>query len=135
MNLKLFDIYEGLWVDVSGQPGASLEYSEASGWVATLGYKKYVAIISQASSEDPTVIVLENTLGFIPDWRRDSAGVYGFDWDVDFNSNKCTATISQYFPNESLSYIEYNDVYNITLKASKGDDNIFKQTIEIRYYN
>ena len=77
MNLKYFDAIDGIWLDISGQPGASLEYDEASGWVTSGGYKKYVAQISQVSTDPPVAIVLENTLGFIPDWQYSVSGVYG----------------------------------------------------------
>lgn len=137
MNLKYFDNINGEWLDISGQPGASLEYdAETSGWVTSGGYKKYVAIISQVGTDDPIVIVLENTLGFEPDWKRDSAGIYGFDFvGYDFFYEKCTAIISQYYPDNNITWITYEDIYQITVKTSKGDDYIRKQTVEIRYYN
>jgi len=136
MNLKYFENIDGVWLDISGQPGASLEYdAETSGWVTSGGYKKYIAQITQTSTDIPVVIVLENTLGFIPDWKYDSDGVYGFDWDGDWNSDKCVFYIGANFANDNLTWVEYNGAYNITLRASKGDDNIFQTTLEIRYYN
>jgi hypothetical protein len=135
MNLKYFNNIDGSWLDISGQPGASLEYDEASGWVTSGGYKKYVAQISQSGSNAPNPIVLENTLGFEPLWEYDSNGVYGFNWDGDFDSSKSLNYVSQDFTGESITYVIYQDAYDITLKASKGDDYINKQTLEIRYYN
>ena len=132
MNLKLFDINEGLWIDVSGTPGASLEYNDVSGWVIGSGYKSYVAQLSQVGSDVPTAIVLENNLGFIPDWKYDSAGIYGFDWDVDFDSDKCAILI--YNTIDKPIEITYNSTYDITL-LSGSNGYITSATIEIRYYN
>lgn len=135
MNLKYFEQIEGEWTDISGQPGASLEYSaDVSGWVATGGYKKYIAQITQSSSDAPTAIVLENTLGFAPTWEYNSSGVYGFDWDVDFDSSKCLNYLSP-TNNGRVIWIQYNDAYDITLKSDGGDDLIYQTTLEIRYYN
>ena len=134
MDLKYFDAIDGAWYDVSGNTGSGLEY-DGSGWVTTGGYKKYVAQITQSSTDAPVVIVLENTLGFEPVWEYDSNGVYGFNWDGDFDNGKVYNYISQYFANNNDSWIEYDQAFNITLYSSKGDDNINKQTIEIRYYN
>ena len=135
MNLKYFNNIDGSWLDISGQPGASLEYdADSSGWVTSGGYKKYVAQISQSSTDAPTAIVLENTLGFIPDWKYDSDGIYGFDWDGDFNPDKCINYLSPTH-NGKLIWIDYADVYDITLKSIDGDGIITTTTLEIRYYN
>ena len=89
MNLKYFDAIEGAWNDVSGSPGASLEYDDTSGWVTVNPkYKKYVAQITQSGTDAPVAIVLENTLGFTPTWERNTNGIYGFDWDGDFDYTK-----------------------------------------------
>ena len=39
-------------------------------------YKKYVAVISQESNEDPTAIVLENTFDETPTWSYFNNGIY-----------------------------------------------------------
>lgn len=136
MNLKYFDNINGEWLDISGQPGASLQYdAETSGWVTSGGYKKYVAQMNQDLTDAPIATVLENTLGFVPDWKYNDAGIYGFDWDEDFDYTKCANYVGQDFSGDNLTYIIYNDAYNITLKTSKGDDTLKNQTIEIRYYN
>lgn len=135
MNLKYFDAIEGVWLDISGQPGASLEYdAETSGWVTSGGYKKYVIQISQSGTNDPVVIVLENTLGFEPNWTRYDAGIYGFDWDGDFNSDKCAAYFTTLKENKQI-YLRYNEEYNISLKTSETDDQLVDNTFELRYYN
>ena len=134
MDLKYFENIDGTWLDISGQPGASLEYSEASGWVTSGGYKKYVAQISQSGTDDPDAIVLENTLGFVPDWKRAGAGTYGFDWDGDFVYTKAVIYISPLYLNKDI-YFDYEADYDVTLYTGASDGYISKTTFEIRYYN
>ena len=134
MDLKSFDFLQGAWLDISGQPGASIEYDEASGWVTSPGYKKYVAQITQSSTNAPTAIVLENTLGFVPDWEYSGGGVYGFDWDVDFNPDRCAVYLSPALAGK-LIWIAYNDSYDITLISQDGNGIVNQTTFEIRYYN
>ena len=110
-----------------------MEY-DGSGWVTTGGYKKYVAQITQSSTDAPVAIVLENTLGFIPDWKYDSNGVYGFDWDVDFDPDKCISYLSPTHSGKVI-WIDYASTYHITLQSQDGDGYITQTTLEIRYYN
>ena len=133
MDLKYFDAIDGAWYDVSGNTGSGLEY-DGSGWVTTGGYKKYVAQITQSSTDAPVAIVLENTLGFIPDWKYDSNGVYGFDWDGDFDTEKCVYYLGTTH-NGKVLWIDYLSTYDITLQSQDGDGNITQTTLEIRYYN
>lgn len=43
---------------------------------ADISYKKYVCLLSQSGTSDPTEIVLENTLDGNPVWSRSSTGIY-----------------------------------------------------------
>jgi hypothetical protein len=132
MNLKYFENIDGTWLDISGQPGASLEYSSASGWVTSGGYKKYVAQITQTGSDDPDAIVLENTLGFVPDWKRASGGDYGFDWDGDFVATKCFIIVQNSI--DKPLWFSYGKNYDIDLNTT-GDGYITNASFELRYYN
>lgn len=51
------------------------ELGYASGGIIS-GVRRYVAILTQASTDAPTAVVLENTLGGTVVWTRDSGGVY-----------------------------------------------------------
>lgn len=133
MNLKYFENINGEWLDITGQPGAALEY-DGSGWVTSGGYKKYIAQITQSGSDAPVAIVLENTLGFTPSWEYDSSGVYGFNWDGDFVADNCLNYLSPTH-NGKVIWIDYLDTYDITLKSQDGDGIITTTTLEIRYYN
>ena len=44
--------------------------------VAVLPYKIYTALLTQSGTNNPTVIVLENTLGGVPVWTRHAEGVF-----------------------------------------------------------
>jgi hypothetical protein len=134
MDLKYFENIDGTWLDISGQPGASLEYSDASGWVTSGGYKKYVAQLTQSGGDPPVATVLENTLGFVPDWQRSGPGNYGFDWNEDFVSTKAVIYISPLYLNKDI-YFDYLAEYDVTLYTGLSDGYISKTTFEIRYYN
>jgi hypothetical protein len=57
-------------------------------------YQRYIALISQSSTADPTVIELENTIGPIV-WTRKAVGEYDGTLTGAFTANKTYATISQ----------------------------------------
>jgi hypothetical protein len=61
-------------------------------------YKKYVALLNQIGTDDPTVTILENTIGDIL-WTRSNVGQYIGTLTGAFTSGK---TISPQFP--SLSF-------------------------------
>ena len=132
MNLKYFENIDGTWLDISGQPGASLEYNDVSGWVTSGGYKVYVAQLSQTGSDDPTAVVLENTLGFVPDWKRGGAGAYGFDWDGDFVATKCFIIVQNTI--DKPLYFSYGTNYDVDLLTT-GDGYFTNASFELRYYN
>jgi hypothetical protein len=103
------------------------------------GYKKYVATISQAGKSNPTVTVLENTLGGTVVWTRVSAGRY-------------QGTLTGAFPNQDKLYLylgnsQQNNYVAIFRSSADiieiitydftntGQDNMLDyNTIEIRVY-
>jgi hypothetical protein len=101
-------------------------------------YKKYVATISQTGTADPTVTVLENTIGDIV-WTRTLAGRYegtlvgAFpDQDKTYLLNSTTQTdnyIRFYWTSANVVQIRTADFTN-TLQDGQLDFN----TIEIRTY-
>jgi hypothetical protein len=149
MDLKYFDAIDGAWYDVSGNTGSGLEY-DGSGWVTTGGYKRFVAKISQYGTDDPEVIVYENT--FQEDFviYRNEASAYIINSPNNlFTENKTFFTNNQYEPIEISSdrfkYITltYNDTNSILIKTYKinggswteEDDLLRDFKIEIRVYN
>ena len=108
-------------------------------------YKVYSALVSQASSLDPTDSVLESTFNSTLTWNRDYTGRYTvsssseFIMDkvfVVFSQNAALATSStpchynwQWYDSSTL-YVESLNVAGATA------DNLFSATsVEIRVYN
>ena len=103
-------------------------------------YKKYIALISQSSTADPTVIELENTIGPIV-WTRISTGVYEGTFAGAFTLDKTYTTLSQVATNSiGLVYrktidtikIETTNLHSPT--AAHHDTHLVKNTLEIRVY-
>lgn len=53
-----------------------------------LGYKKYTALLTQVGTDDPSVVILENTLGGIPTVTYSSDGNYFITLVGKWTSNK-----------------------------------------------
>lgn len=113
-------------------------------------YKSYVAILTQVGENNPTAIVVENTLGFDFIWNRSGVGLY--DTITDAGSNltvgsfpvqKTVCIISQtsimtdYGIFATLEIAgEYQAV--ISTRSSDGDpsdDSLRNHMVEIRVYN
>jgi len=103
-------------------------------------YKKYIATISQTGTADPTVTVLENTIGDIV-WTRMSAGVYQGALTSAFPDDfKTYLTINQNLQNlGGVNYISWWDASTIQIDTLDGtftnsDTLLSLTTIEIRTY-
>jgi hypothetical protein len=104
-------------------------------------YKKYIALISQAGTADPTVVELENTIGPII-WTRAAVGVYyGTLTDMFPNPNKVYIMINQVLLNSIvLASYSSNDIVAIDTTnlhsptAAHHDSHLTKNTLEIRVY-
>jgi len=103
-------------------------------------YTKYIALISQSSTADPTVIELENTIGPIV-WTRNSTGTYIGTLAGVFTLDKTYLTLSQVASN-SIALVARlsNDTIQILTTnlhsptASLHDTHLVKNTLEIRVY-
>lgn len=103
-------------------------------------YQKYVALISQTGTADPTIEILENTIGDII-WTRTSAGDYLGTLTGAFPQLK-TYIVFQNFYSGTGSYISFmlrvtDDTINIVTKDNTNTfiDNVLDYTtIEIRVY-
>jgi len=103
-------------------------------------YTKYIALITQSSTADPTVIELENTIGPIV-WTRSTTGIYYGTLAGVFTANKTYLTISQVELNSMVLGGRFTDdfvfIYTTNLHsptAAYQDSHLNNNTIEIRVY-
>ena len=102
-------------------------------------YTKYVALISQVTTNAPTVIVLENSIGPIV-WTRSAVGVYHGTLVGAFTTNKTTTTISNVVANGIVRIINDTDIVYVRTSnlhsptAALHDSHLVNNTIEIRVY-
>jgi hypothetical protein len=54
MIIKYFDEFEGVWIDISGATGSTLEY-DGSGWTSTPEYRVLIGTITQTGTAAPTI--------------------------------------------------------------------------------
>jgi hypothetical protein len=102
-------------------------------------YERYIALITQTSTNAPTVIELENTIGPII-WTRKGTGEYNGTLSGAFTANKTYAMISNVVADGIVRIsTTANDINIITTNlhnptAAKHDGHLSKNTIEIRVY-
>ena len=105
-----------------------------------LGYKKYTALLTQVGTDDPSVVILENTLGGIPTVTYSSDGNYFITLVGKWTSNKTgiftaqlnSAIFSALILDNDTIIISTQDISTGTPIASNGLLN--NSLIEIRIY-
>ena len=104
-------------------------------------YKVYRALLTQTGSEDPTAVILENTLGESVIWKRSTTGGYtaektsGFDTTKTFYNTNGFATINvQLF--SFVNTVNNKWVINIRdiISDLPMDDQLSNTPIEILVY-
>jgi hypothetical protein len=111
-------------------------------------YKKYVALLTQTSTNAPTAIILENTVGDIV-WTRSDAGVYvgtlagafGTDNTFIIKAGLPGVVVSDLSGNTTTALVSHSvggadTVYLSTFENGEvpADDWLYKYPIEIRVY-
>ena len=103
-------------------------------------YTKYVALITQSSTNAPTVIELENTIGPIV-WTRTAVGVYFGTLAGVFTLDKTYVMLSNVETNSIVTAerrdnnsIEINTTNLQSPTAAHHDTHLLKNTLEIRVY-
>jgi hypothetical protein len=143
MNIKYFDDFEGTWNDVSGSTGSTLVLNDNGEWNTSVGYKVYVALLSQTGTNDPTAVELENTIGDV-NYTYDGVGSYIIDGDFPSGKTVCFVSNIGEVPGDDISIranIDTDSIYLVTTSVSFAgtsaySDDILKTTpIEIRVYN
>jgi hypothetical protein len=103
-------------------------------------YTKYIALISQSSTANPTVIELENTIGPIV-WTRTAVGIYFGTLTGAFTASKTYVMLSNVETN-SIVMAERRDANSIEINttnlhsptAAHHDTHLNNNTLEIRVY-
>ena len=64
MNIKYFDNFEGLWLDVTGSAGGTMQYdADISGFVMINTGKSIIGNLTQSGTSAPTITSFVNTSG------------------------------------------------------------------------
>jgi hypothetical protein len=108
-----------------------------------LGYKKYVALLTQTGTDAPVATVLENTLGFDVVWQYYNPGYYIIDNPNNFPVNKtvCFLTASDWNGAPIIVSNRIDDgidnifqIGTIDTTFTPVDDKLLNTPIEIRVY-
>lgn len=116
--------------------------------VGTGNYKRYVAVVSQTSTDAPTAIVLENTFKMIPVWTYSTDGSYNLTITNAFpDASKVFVLVSDgRYANFDATYIAVTVVgvwatssiinFQTTLTGAVPSNGLLSSTsIELRVYN
>jgi len=103
-------------------------------------YKVYTALLTQTGTDAPVAIVLENTLGEDPIWKRESVGNFYVDSISNLFTTNKTFTIVTNRELTTLQFISVQSETQIYLEqidrvTSAYVDNMSEIPIEIRVYN
>ena len=143
-NLKGIVIGDNQTVSESGITTTNLRVTETINGesVNTIlpTYKKYIALISQTGILDPTVTILENTIGNIV-WTRSAAGDYFGTLNGVFLEPKTYILFQNQFNvgGDYISTVRRWDDDNVAIQTRDGfgagaDDILYNTTLEIRVY-
>lgn len=115
-------------------------WNELDYWNGPSKYKVYSVLLTQTDTNPPVPTVLENTLGFTPEWEYFDTGIYGFTQTGAFPIDK-TFVITPVSVNGATGDPEFKlvdtsgfpDTFRIF--NGVGDDNVYHHTpLEIRVY-
>ena len=132
-------IGDGQILEQDGMVVPNLTVTESINGAPVVGYKKYVATISQAGTADPTAIILENTIGDIV-WTRLGVGQYeGLLLGAFPDADRTYTIISQANSSQGVYYITWANADSILVEwydfaYTPADSTLLNNTIEIRVY-
>jgi hypothetical protein len=130
-------IGDGQILEQDGMVVPNLTVTQSINGAPVVGYNRYIALISQTGILDPTVTVLENTIGDIV-WTRSGVGEYLGTLTGAFTSQDKVYCISgnNDFDSTSLKWNSANDVvlWSFDSTHTPIDASLNYTTIEIRVY-
>lgn len=150
INIRLQNLYTTfcckvntcLGISSTGNP--SLVLNQQGDWInsgSSSSYKVYTALITQSGvGGDPTVEILENTIGNIV-WIYSSVGVYKGVLIGKFTNNKTWVSISPVIiaPTLDTATAELDGIFrhdsDTIVILTKDDDKLLNTSIEIRVYS
>jgi hypothetical protein len=130
---------DGQTLSESGMVVSNLTVTGTINGDVVVPYKKYVATISQTGTSDPTVTVLENTIGDIV-WTRVGLGLYSGDLLGAFpNQDKVYLSINNTLTSVFITEFLWGTIDDVRintydLTATSIDGAMSFNTIEIRTY-
>lgn len=140
MVIKYFDEFNGLWADITGTPGTTLQFTDGSGWVG-IPNKVIRGNVSQDSTSAPTLDIFENTTGAVLSTSRSTDGQYRIDSDISlWTANTMFMTIqNSQTKNGVFTYLlQYGTATRLDLYSYAGNalsDNCLGNTsFEIKIY-
>ena len=101
-----------------------------------LGYTSYVALITQASTNAPTIeATLANTTGGVPDWAYVSTGIYTLTFPFAFGVDKVIVFVNNgnVSPTQNIGWALTGVAGQIRFNT-QSDGNLSRASLEIRIY-
>lgn len=132
MIIKYFDEFEGVWYDITGNTGSTLQKGVDS-WNTTQGYLILSLLVSQTGTDAPTYTELENTTGYTITTDRFSQGVYRITFSGEILSQGKTQIFIQQ-SDATLIQVNRTDINEVTITTS-DDGILYFTSLEIRIYN
>ena len=123
MIIKYFDEFDGVWLDISGATGSTLEY-DGSAWTSTPEQWRIEGTIRQVSTDDPVLNIFVNNANIT--LTADRIGVGHYNIEADYTIFDPLSSL-QYLGNQSTS-TEYGsfimkrvDDYNMEIYTYERD--------------
>ena len=140
MKIKYFDDFNGIWLDISGTTGTTLQYDDVSGWIGKSN-KVIRGNISQTGTSVPTIDIFENTTGATLTTGRSNQGEYVIQSNISlFTTSTMFITIGNN-QIKSLVFnfiIKYGTQYELNLETYKNgsldDECLGNTSFEIKIY-
>jgi hypothetical protein len=117
---------------------SNVTYNNGIKTLNSVNYKKYVALLNQTGTNDPTAYVLENTLSSGIVWTRDATGEYLGTVTGEFTENKTVAFLTITDNGEAMAgrkNINTIAVYTYNSSGAATDGKLTNSSIEIRVYS
>ena len=117
---------------------SNVTYNNGIKTLNSVNYKKYVALLYQTGTNDPTAYVLENTLSSGITWVRNTTGEYEGTVTGEFTIYKTAIFCNNTNYGEIMAYRKNANTINVYTQDSSGtptDGQLNYSTIEIRVYS